>query len=395
MTRWQVPAGKAIAIAAMPTAVLMGLGMTPTLAQARPAVPDNPFQDGPCVAAPEGPTGDDGAAEGVAAPTAGQPIAGRPDGARHAVDRPAASDDPDDDPDDARPDDRDDDRADRSGDRVERFPVPARSRPPLEPLNPSGPLMVLDSLGVGEAVRDLLAPSGRQPPAPAATASASGSAPGDGVGRSPGPRAVPTAREGAVRTPRRDPTGTAPPQPSAPDAQPSAPDAQPSAPDVEGKVPFPCAVEKRSDGTPEQPAAPIPGRPWLLQASSLFLRGLTYHGVVNLTMPDGRTKQALKFTADDGVDIGDLHQSVTDADGRTYHLRAARGSVSTLRGGRVTMYTERLEGRLFGTIPIVFDPEHPPPLDLPAAYFTRVRMVQAGQFGGDLTVPGLRQSVTE
>ncbi|MFD5556689.1 hypothetical protein ACFWIA_22960 [Streptomyces sp. NPDC127068] len=371
MTRWQVPAGKAIAIAAMPTAVLMGLGMTPTLAQARPAVPDNPFQDGPCVAAPEGPTGDGGAVEGAAAPATG-----RPDGARRTADRPAASDD------------RDDDRADRSGDRVERFPVPARSRPPLEPLHPSGPLTVLDSLGVGDPVRNLLAPSGRQPPAPAPTASASGSAPGDGVGRSPGPRAIATAREGTVRTPRRDPTGTAPPQPSAPDAQSSAPDA-------EGKVPFPCAVEKRSDGTPERPAAPIPGRPWLLEASSLFLRGLTYHGVVNLTMPDGRTKQALKFTADDGVDIGDLHQSVTDADGRTYHLRAARGSVSTLRGGRVTMYTERLEGRLFGTIPIVFDPEHPPPLDLPAAYFTRVRMVQAGQFGGDLTVPGLRQSVSD
>ena len=33
-TRFHVPAGKAIAIAAMPTAVLMGMGLTPTLAQA-------------------------------------------------------------------------------------------------------------------------------------------------------------------------------------------------------------------------------------------------------------------------------------------------------------------------------------------------------------------------
>ena len=33
-TRMHMPAGKAIAIAAMPTAVLMGLGMTPTLASA-------------------------------------------------------------------------------------------------------------------------------------------------------------------------------------------------------------------------------------------------------------------------------------------------------------------------------------------------------------------------
>src|SRR5690606_32977540 len=33
-TRFHMPAGKAIAIAAMPTAVLMGMGFTPTLAQA-------------------------------------------------------------------------------------------------------------------------------------------------------------------------------------------------------------------------------------------------------------------------------------------------------------------------------------------------------------------------
>ena len=33
-TRFQMPAGKVIAIAAMPTAVLMGMGFTPTLAQA-------------------------------------------------------------------------------------------------------------------------------------------------------------------------------------------------------------------------------------------------------------------------------------------------------------------------------------------------------------------------
>ena len=33
-TRFHVPAGKAIALAAMPTAVLMGMGFTPTLARA-------------------------------------------------------------------------------------------------------------------------------------------------------------------------------------------------------------------------------------------------------------------------------------------------------------------------------------------------------------------------
>jgi hypothetical protein len=57
------------------------------------------------------------------------------------------------------------------------------------------------------------------------------------------------------------------------------------------------------------------------------------------------------------------------------------------------MYTERLKGNLFGLIPIVFDPEHPPPLNIPEAYFTNVEVSQAGQFGGNLTVPGLHQTI--
>ncbi|MEV3875254.1 hypothetical protein [Streptomyces sp. NPDC049906] len=132
---------------------------------------------------------------------------------------------------------------------------------------------------------------------------------------------------------------------------------------------------------------------WQWEAAWLLLRGLAYHGVVTVTTPDGRVKRALKFTVDGGMEIGDLHQRVTGPDGRTHHLRAARGSTSTLGGGRVTLYTERLEGRLLGALPVVFDPDRPPPPGLTLTYFTRVRLVQAGQFGGDLTVPGLHQWV--
>jgi hypothetical protein len=53
------------------------------------------------------------------------------------------------------------------------------------------------------------------------------------------------------------------------------------------------------------------------------------------------------------------------------------------------MYTESISGNLFGLIPITFDPKHPPPLNIPLIYFTKVKVQQAGQFGGDLTVPGL------
>src|SRR5689334_17564524 len=48
LTKLHVPAGKAVALAAMPTAVLMGMGFTPHFAQAD-EMPKNPFKAGPCV----------------------------------------------------------------------------------------------------------------------------------------------------------------------------------------------------------------------------------------------------------------------------------------------------------------------------------------------------------
>ena len=55
------------------------------------------------------------------------------------------------------------------------------------------------------------------------------------------------------------------------------------------------------------------------------------------------------------------------------------------------MYTEELKGNLFGLIPITFSPKTPPPLNVPFAFFTDVKVTQAGQFGGTLTVPGPAQ----
>ena len=52
------------------------------------------------------------------------------------------------------------------------------------------------------------------------------------------------------------------------------------------------------------------------------------------------------------------------------------------------MYTESISGNLLGLIPVTFDPEHPPPLNIPLIYFTKVKVIQAGQFGGTLHRPG-------
>ncbi len=164
-------------------------------------------------------------------------------------------------------------------------------------------------------------------------------------------------------------------------------------PEKDAGKPFPCPEKMDVQGTGEQTPAQVPNVPWQLEASSLTLMGLDYEGVVNITMPNGKTKQALKFTAD-ALDIGDLHQTV-QADGVTYHVQAAEGSRSTIRGGKVTMYTEELKGKLFGLIPITFSPETPPPINVPFAYFTDVSVRQAGQFGGTLTIPGLHQYVRQ
>src|SRR5690606_32883352 len=90
---------------------------------------------------------------------------------------------------------------------------------------------------------------------------------------------------------------------------PASPEEDPSAPDEQRRVPFPCPLEGAVAGTDEQTPVTLPNDPWYLEASSLTLYGLDYHGVVNVTTADGTVKQALKFTAE-RIDIGDLHQIV-------------------------------------------------------------------------------------
>ncbi|GGN39758.1 hypothetical protein GCM10011578_086730 [Streptomyces fuscichromogenes] len=136
--------------------------------------------------------------------------------------------------------------------------------------------------------------------------------------------------------------------------------------------------------------------PWYLSASSLTLKSADYQGIVTVKTADGKTKKVLKYVISGGTDIGDLHQTVKDKTiGKTYHVQAASGSTSTIRGGTTTMYTESISGNLFGLIPITFDVDNPPPLNIPLIYFTNVKVVQAAQFGGTLHVPGMHLYTTD
>ncbi|MGW7522912.1 hypothetical protein [Streptomyces sp. NPDC054783] len=141
---------------------------------------------------------------------------------------------------------------------------------------------------------------------------------------------------------------------------------------------------------------PVADDPWYLSASSLLLKGADYQGIVEVKTASGTTKKVLKYVISDGTDIGDLHQTVNDKlSGKTYHVQAAKGSTSTIRGGATTMYTESISGNLFGLIPMTFTPDSPPPLNLPLIYFTNVKVVQAAQFGGNLHVPGMHVYTTD
>ncbi|MDK1474899.1 hydrogenase expression protein HypF [Streptomyces sp. 549] len=437
LTRLHVPTGKAVALAAMPSAVLMSMGLMPQLASARP-LPDNPFADGPCVTAPDreqapadgvdGVEGADGAdgredaggkqdAGGVDGPEADAPDSPGASGPS-GVPRPGASGGPQ-----TTPSPGPKPTAPAAPD-VPKPAAPGASAPaePAPAPSPSATRNPLDPLGIGDALRDLLTPGGKPSPTPtpSGTPEAAGTEAPD-TGAAPGrpdPSAAPATGGAAPDKPGRGPsegdaTGSAGrdapdaaaedltadaaedlPADAAEDLPADAAAEEESTPeeDAAGKEPFPCPefdAEAYRDAAAEPTAALVPDTPWRLESTRLTLLGLKYHGIVQVTTFNGAQKRVLKFTAD-SLDIRDLHQLVDGPAGSTQHVRARAGSTSTIRGGTVTMYTEELKGKLFGLIPITFSPKSPPPLDVPVAFFTDVRVVQAGQFGGTLTVPGMR-----
>ncbi|MFI0713267.1 hypothetical protein ACH4SK_21970 [Streptomyces inhibens] len=399
LTRLHVPAGKAIAIAAMPSAVLMGMGLTPQMAIAKSA-PKSPYKDGPCVTAPDKVDEKDTKSK---------------DGAKDTKDDAKPSDKPSASPSPSPSASKEASKAPE--------PEPSGSAKTDEPSGSATPSPSASEEkkddggllgGIGDALGGLLGgdkseePSASASPSPSPSASASKdeSATGDaakdtasatGKVTKPVTDTVDGLKDGADKAADAAKNGSKTVNDTVHGAVGAADNALPGGgldgKDASGKKAFPCVVENKQKGKDEQTPVTLPDAPWHLESSGLTLRGLDYEGVVNVTTQGGRTKQALKFTAD-SIDIGDLHQIVDDpASGKKYHVRSTPGSTSTIRDGKVTLYTERLQGNLFGLIPIVFDPEHPPPINVPFAYFTKVKLDQAGQFGGNLHVPGMHVTI--
>jgi hypothetical protein len=407
LTKLQIPASKAIALAAMPTAVFVGMGLTPRLAVADDK--EIPFAPGPCVtrsdepAESESPKPSESESEKPSESPSEEPDP-TPSGSAGGNDEdepkpgttPSASDG-------GKP-------ADAKAPSTSPSPTPSetQTRHPLDPL------------GIGDAIKDIFDGPDEEPtssPTPSATATTE-----------PTPSTTPSAK------PSTEPSAEPSTQPSTmPSTEPTdtvdevdetvdkTKDAIKDAADKAGatteeldeavksldpkldvdipdgaRPPFPCPTTdpKALAAAELEPGLPLlPDDPWILESSRLTLNGLDYKGIVEVKTGSGKIKKVLKFTAS-SVDIKDLHQVVVGPNGTTAHVEADKGSTSTIRNGTVTMYTEELKGNLFGIIPVVFSPKTPPPLNVPFAFFTDVKVTQAGQFGGTLTVPGLHNHFT-
>ncbi|MDF6018739.1 hypothetical protein [Streptomyces sp. JH34] len=397
MTKLHMPAGKkAFALAAMPTAVFVGMGLTPKLAMADDSS-DIPFAPGPCVTRSDEPSESQEPEEKPAPSATPSEDAGKDD---------TGKDDADAGKDDAGKGDEtgtpkpsaspsagaseDDTPTETSGDEAATSASPA----PTESKNP------LDPLGVGDALKDLLDGPDKETAEPSPSATEKTPEPSESTATTkPAEKVTEAAKDTVDKT--TDAIRDA--------AEKAGEGVEELDDDVKGLDPvkdedipdgakerFPCPTadpEALAAADLEQGIPLLPDDPWTLETSKLTLTGLDYAGIVEVKTYNGSIKKVLKFTADT-IDIKDLHQLTTGPAGTTGHVKAAEGSTSTIRNGTVTMYTEELKGNLFGLIPITFSPETPPPLNVPFAFFTDATVKQAGQFGGSLKVPGLQNYFT-
>ncbi|MFD6112727.1 hypothetical protein ACFWG0_21810 [Streptomyces yangpuensis] len=382
LNKIQIPVGKTMALAAMPTAVLVGMGMAPKLAVADDK--EIPFAPGPCVTRSDEPAETESKSPSptpskTASPSASPSASPAPSTAA----KPKAS---------ASPSPSTSPSANAPAPATTPAPDPAKSTNPLDPL------------GVGDKLKDLVDGLGRPLGEPKATPT-----PTPSTTEKPAPAPDPAAdairdaaeKAGAtveelpdevkdtVDKPKDETPKDTGDEDKGEDKDDKDKDGAKKDPD--GKEPFPCPTydaEALANADLEQGIPLLPDEPWYLDSSLLTLYGLDYHGIVEVKTGSGKIKKVLKFTAD-SLDIKDLYQTVGKG-GNVAHLKSRPGSTSKIRGGTVTMYTESLKGNLFGLIPIEFTPNSPPPLNVPFAFFTDVKVVQAAQFGGTLTVPGLK-----
>ncbi|OKK11880.1 hypothetical protein [Streptomyces sp. CB02400] len=405
-TRFHVPSGKAIALAAMPTAVLMGMGFTPTLALAdgndgtptANSLTVDEYQA--CLEVVEDAKKDDASASPTPSASASESASSDGEPSAETSEEQKA-------PEADKGTDKETSSSSDSGSDDKDEPAPATSAPAAEDTTEPEPepsetdRNLLE--GLGDAFKDVFTPKEKEAeasPTPSASATEDDEA-GDAAGtaKETTEKVTETAKDTAEDAGDKATKAAEDTKKTVEEATEEAtetPEATASpSPSESAKIdPEDCPIATDAEGGVDNQLL-LPDDPWTLNASSLLLKGASYEGIVEVRTASGGTKRVLKYVISGGTDIGDLHQTVEDKrSGATHHVQAAKGSTSTIRDGDTVMYTESISGNLLGLIPVTFDPEHPPPLDIPLIYFTKVTVKQAGQFGGTLHVPGLQQYIT-
>ncbi|MER5752713.1 hypothetical protein [Streptomyces sp. NPDC002088] len=409
-TRFHVPAGKAIALAAMPTAVLMGMGLTPTLALAddQPTSTSQAAEEyKDCVAALADST--DASASASPSPSASASASESADSKTDdSTDSGSKSSDSSDtsgtsSSSDSGSDDKAEPTPSQSSSASDSSASGSSDTSTASPSASETSDNLLDT--IGDTLKDVFTggsgstESASATPSPSASSSASEDSSSSDESVSDTVKDTTEKLTDTVNDTVKDTTDTV--SKAAEDTteavEKAAEDAtaSPSPSASSTTDPDDCAAATDAEGGVDN-KMPLPDNPWYLNASSLTLKGASYKGIVKVKTANGTVKEVLKYVISDGTDIGDLHQTVKDEQsGKTYHVQAGKGTTSTITDGDTIMYTESISGNLFGLIPITFSPENPPPLDLPLIYFTNVKVQQAGQFGGTLTVPGMHQYITD
>lgn len=165
-----------------------------------------------------------------------------------------------------------------------------------------------------------------------------------------------------------------------------------------------CDASKLAAPMESLPAGTFPVDPWTLKTSRLELINTQFWGVKTVHTAGGDVR-VLKFTAQQ-VNIDNLDMSAPQ-DGRKLHVQGGSGTTSTMRGGTVTMYVTSLSGTLskaegiplaWLNVSLTLTPDTLPawlydlvgsvPIPL-TLELTNATAIQAGQTGGNLTIPGM------
>ncbi|MEU1448905.1 hypothetical protein [Streptomyces mirabilis] len=377
LTRLRVPVGKALALTALPTALILGSQRLPasadtsaTAAQSAPAAASG----GPEAAGVDCGRPGDTSARATPTPTSPPPsVAPTP-----SADPSASSAHPS--GESAQPSERTDDKGAAS--------TPARTATPTPSPSATSPTIGLgDILGLLNPLHEDVA---SQSPAPDVSPPPNAATATPKVTASAEPR-LPTASSEPLL-----PTTSASPAPSHRTAGPSP------APESAREAARTCDISDLK--APEDTGVGrFPDEAWNMKGSRLALHDVVFHGVVTVDTAAG-PKRVLKFTAA-AVTIRDLKMAVPVGP-QIQHIDGGPGSTSTLQGGDITMYVESLTGTLAGVENIPTPPAlrlHLTPDTVPEWLYDTIGHLglklqlslddadidQAGQAGGKLAIPGI------